>query len=55
MMPRLRAGEELRAGPVADDRVYDLVREATGSEAAAAAALQNRIADRLRRNEKPGV
>lgn len=55
MIPRLRAGEELRAGPVADERIYSLTLEATGSEIAAGEALQTRIAARLRRGEKPGV
>ena len=37
---------------VPDDRVYDVVLAATGSEERASAALTARLAERLRRNEK---
>ena len=53
-LPVLRAEEELAAGGVPDGRLYDLVLAATGSEAAAAAALERRYAERLRRGERPG-
>ena len=40
---------------VADDRVYDVVLRATGSEERAAAAATARAAAKLRKGEKPGV
>lgn len=40
---------------VADDRVYDVVLAATGSEERASRALQARIEAKLRRGEKPDV
>jgi hypothetical protein len=53
-MPAIEADEELRAGPVPDAKLYDLVLAATGSEERAAAALSGRIALRNRRNETFG-
>lgn len=50
----LDAEDELRQ-PVPDDRVYALVLKLTGSEDAAAEALSERIAHRLRSGEKPAV
>ena len=52
--PALRAEDELRAG-CPDDRVYDLTLLATGSEEAAAAALEARVAARLRQGERPAA
>lgn len=52
--PILEAEDELRAG-VSDDRLYDLVLYVTGSEEAASAAYQARIAERLRRGEQTGT
>lgn len=53
-MDMLRAEEELREG-VPDDRVYDTVLRATGSEDRAAAALSARIAAKLRAGQTPEV
>ena len=53
-MPVLEAEAELKQ-PVPDSRIYDVVLAATGSEDAAAAALTDRIAARLRRGEKAEV
>ncbi len=53
-MKVLEAEEELKAG-VSDDRVYDVVLAASGSEERAAASLSARIMSRLRQNEKPEV
>lgn len=50
-MPILEAEQELK-DPVPDARVYDLTLAITGSEDAAADALADRIAFRLRRGEK---
>ncbi len=47
-MKALEAEDELRAG-CPDNRVYDLVLAATGSEERASAALAERIADVQRR------
>lgn len=52
------AAEEALADPrheVPDDAVYDLVLRATGSEVKAERAERKRVAERLRRNERPGV
>lgn len=54
-LPVLRAEEELAAGGVADDRLYDVVLAATGSEDAAHAAREERVRVRLRRGETPAV
>lgn len=55
-MAAIEADEELRSpAGVPDGRVYDLVLAATGSPERAARALQDRIALRLRRDEKPEV
>lgn len=54
-MPILKAEEELAAGTVEDNRLYDLVLLATGSADAASAALEARVAERLRRGETPQV
>ena len=51
--PILEAEDELRAG-CSDDRLYDLMILATGSEEAASQALTDRIAERLRRGESTG-
>ena len=53
-LPILQAEDELRAG-ASDDRIYDLVLLATGSEEAASAALTARVEERLRNNETPDV
>lgn len=53
-MTALEADEELKEG-VEDNRVYDLVLAATGSEERAAEALSRRIADRMRRGETPDL
>lgn len=44
-MPVLEAEDELR-GPVSDQRLYDVVLRATGSEEAASAAMVQRILDK---------
>jgi hypothetical protein len=54
-LPALQAEEELARGEVADNRLYDLVMLATGSADAASAALEARVAERLRRGEKPTI
>jgi hypothetical protein len=54
-MPLLRAEEELASGTVEDNRLYDLVLLATGSKDAASAALEARVAERLRRGETPAI
>ena len=54
-MPLLRAEEELASGTVEDNRLYDLVLLATGSKDAASAALEARVAERLRRGETPTI
>ncbi len=53
-MDALRAEDELREG-VPDDRVYDAVLRATGSEDRASAALTARISAKLRRGQTPEV
>lgn len=50
----LEAEEELKTG-VPDDRVYDLVLAATGSEDQASAAYSLRLMQRMKRDEKPDV
>lgn len=52
--PALEARESLK-GPVADDRLFDLVLLATGSEDAAAEALSARIGERLRKSEQVDI
>jgi len=52
--PVLIAEEELK-GPVADERVYDVVLAAYGDEEMAWAARNTRIADRLRAKETPQI
>ena len=52
-LPVLEAEDRLRAG-CGDDEVYDLVLLATGDEEAAAQALADRIAHRLRKNQPVG-
>lgn len=54
MIPVLDAEDELKAG-VADDRVYDVVLRATGSEERASAALTERVAEKLRRDERAEI
>lgn len=54
-MAALEAEDEIAAGDVPDQRVYDLVLAATGSKDRAGEALAARIAERLKRNEKPNV
>jgi hypothetical protein len=53
-MPRIAARRRLEAG-VGDKDLYDTVLLATGSESAASEALSERIAERLRRGERPEV
>lgn len=53
-LPVLEAEEELKRG-VRDERVYDVVLAATGSEEQAAVALRDRIAEKLRRGEEADV
>jgi hypothetical protein len=50
-MDILEAEAELKK-PVPDAKVYDLILRVTGSEEKAAAAMSERIAYRLRREEK---
>lgn len=56
-MAILEAEEELAGayGPVPDQRVYDLVLLATGSEERASAALAARYMARMKNNEMPEV
>lgn len=51
----LAAEEELAAGVESDDLYHALALEATGSEAAAADRLSARLADKMRRGEKPNL
>jgi hypothetical protein len=53
-MPTLEAEERLKAGPVGDAELFDLILAATGSEDAALDAVSERLMERLRNGEKPG-
>lgn len=52
-LPALEAEDEIRRGKVADDRVYDVVLAATGSEELASRAHAERIMLRLKQH-RPG-
>ena len=51
-MITLKAEEELARGRISDDRVYDVVLAATGSEERASAALTARLASRMEQRSK---
>lgn len=54
-VPALEAEDRLKAGGVPDGELYDLVKLATGSTAAAAAAAYRRAEERLKAGQEPGV
>ena len=54
-MSAIEADEEIAAGEVPDDRVYDLVLRATGSVERAREAHNARLWAKLKRGERPEV
>ena len=53
-MHRIKAQEELARGNVPDNRVYDVVLAATGSEEQASDAYAARLAARMERSSRSG-